>query len=142
MIEIGRRPFAGKHICRMIGAERSHILPLGVAHFEPMADLKPASFAYALVRTAKRFDEPWHQLSCFSLYPAALHIAVRQRHVERVLERPELSRLETVSPHRIIHAPISPLPIRVPRATRVSRAAAYLTDPKDCGNNSNLPRVT
>jgi hypothetical protein len=55
MIEIRRRPFLTEHIRRIICAERSHVLP-GTTGFEPMADLKPAAFAYALVRTGKAFN--------------------------------------------------------------------------------------
>src|SRR5882724_8078003 len=130
MIEIRRRPLIAEYIRRQIRTERSYVFPLGITGFGPMADLKPAAFAYAVRCTAKRFNKPRHQLSRFRLQPAVLHIAVRQRHVERVLERPEPSRLETVSPHRIINAPITLLPIPVPRAPRIGRAAARLTDPK------------
>src|SRR6266403_1342006 len=98
MIEIGRRPLIAEHICRMVGAERSHILPSGITHFEPMADLKPAAFAYAAVRTTKAFNKPWHYFGRFRLYPSCLHIAIWQRDVEWVLERPERDRLKTVSP--------------------------------------------
>src|SRR6266446_9361025 len=60
MIEIRRRPLLTEHIRRMICAERSHVLPPGITSFEPMANLKPVAFAYALVRTAKAFNKPWH----------------------------------------------------------------------------------
>jgi hypothetical protein len=96
MIEIRRRPLIAEYIFRQIRVERPHVLPLGLTGFETVADLDPAAFAYAGRYTAKRFNKPWHQLCCFSLQPAALHIAVRQRHVKRVLERPEPGRLKTV----------------------------------------------
>jgi hypothetical protein len=82
MIEIRRWPFLAKHIRRMISAERSNVLPLGITGFEPMADLEPAAFAHALIRTAKAFNKPWYYFDHFGLYPSCLHIAVRQRHVE------------------------------------------------------------
>ena len=67
MIQIRRWSRIAEYIRPQVRAERSHVLPLGITGFEPMADLNPAAFAYALVRTAKRFNKPWHQLCRFSL---------------------------------------------------------------------------
>jgi hypothetical protein len=43
---------------RQIRTERFHVFSLGITGFGPMADLKPAAFAYAVRCTAKRFNKP------------------------------------------------------------------------------------
>ena len=98
-------------------------------------NFKPMAFAHALPWPAKRRNEPWHYFSRFGLQASILHVAVWQRHVERVFMWPEPGRLVTFAAHRIIHTSVPAHPILLPSAVRIGRPAAGFPDPKHRRDN-------
>jgi hypothetical protein len=85
---------------------------------------------------------PWHYFSRFALQAPILHVALRQRRVERVLLRPEPGGLITFAADRIIHTSVPAHPILLPSAMRIGRAAAGFPDPKHRRDDLQLRRVT
>ena len=71
----------------MIDLERPYVFPLRITDFVSVSNCDPSILEYALAVTNEGLSKPWNHLARFGPSMSILNVRVRQRDVERILER-------------------------------------------------------
>src|SRR6266404_6676903 len=147
VIEIRFGALISEDVLKMVSAKWAAVLPLSITSAIAFTNSEPTVPAYRLSLPCIGLFEPRNHERRFRLKLAMRDIVIRQRAVERILFRNKRHR-NVIAPRARLGVIVSPVirrPIKVPGTSIVGDriiASGLFSNPKHCGDNVRLPRIT
>jgi len=142
MIAIGVGTFASENVLPMVGPERPHVFPLGVAGPAAVPDRQPMAFTDRLTVAHKRILEPRNHLRRFWLSTVTANVIVGKSNIKGILIGNESGRYKISPVSWGIIAAVVSATTKVPGTLGVRNritSSRLLTDPENRCNNVLFP---